>query len=341
MAVMALEISGQSRQLNLAQIEMRPPGSDEVQLRMRVAGLSFADALMVRGIHHNSAGASRIPGTEGVGTIVAMGGSMRAVGVGDLVLVVSPKGGCFSEFATLKNPVAVKVGKEWPVEDLSVLGASYLTALYALKHKGHATRGETLLVLGATGALGQAAVELGKALGLLTIAAVRSSAGRERALSLGADAALDLTAVEFRDQLRQLSPTQGVDIVFDSVGGCASRKAVNRLNWMGRYLYCGMASGEAPEINPNVLLVKGATLFGVETAQFIEREPEQAQNLLEEVVELFKAGLLHPHAARAFPIDQYKLAFEALSDSTVQGRTVLCLNSLKVDAARFKVEEPE
>jgi NADPH2:quinone reductase len=208
-------------------------------------------------------------------------------------------------------------------DEASVFRVSYATAYYALVQRGELKAGETVLVLGAGGAVGVAAIQVAKALGARVIGAASSEAKRALALRAGADAAVDNRAADYRDRLKALTDNKGVDVVVDPVGGPATEPAFRALAWKGRHLVIGFAAGEIPKLPVNLALLKGADLRGVDIRQFGIFEPEQSAKNVDAVVELHARGLLRPQIARTYPFEQFAEAMQAAASGEVAGRIIL------------------
>jgi NADPH2:quinone reductase len=211
-------------------------------------------------------------------------------------------------------------------EEASVFRVSYATAYHALVQRGRLEPGETVLVLGAGGAVGAASVQVAKALGARVIASASTAAKRGLAREMGADATLETGAADWRDQIKAMTDGRGVDIVVDPVGGEATEPAFRSLAWKGRHLVIGFAAGLA-RLPTNLPLLKGADLVGVDMRQFAEREPALARENQLKLLELYADGALRPHIAHAFPLERFAEAMTAARDGSAAGRIVVRMAS--------------
>ena len=210
-----------------------------------------------------------------------------------------------------------------PPEQGALIPAPYATALYALDQRGHLAPGETVLVLGAAGGVGWAAVQLAKALGARVIAAGSTAAKREAAREAGADEVVDVRDGGWKDAVKRLTGGRGVDVVVDPVGGEATETAFRTLGWGGRHLVIGFAAGSIARLPANLALLKGAALVGVDVRQFGERQPDAAAANLQRVFALYAQGRLLPRIAQVLPVAQYREAIALAQAADTVGRVVL------------------
>ena len=200
---------------------------------------------------------------------------------------------------------------------------TYGTSLHALKDRAEAKAGETLLVLGAGGGVGLAAVEIGKLMGLRVIAAASSQEKRDAALALGADEVIDYSSEVLRDRIKSLTEGKGVDIVYDPVGGEFAEPALRSVGWRGRYLVVGFAAGDIPKIPINLLLLKGSSLVGVFWGEFVRREPTLNATNMGQLFAWLNQGKIHPLISKRYPLSQAPAALDALLARKVVGKLVI------------------
>jgi NADPH2:quinone reductase len=200
---------------------------------------------------------------------------------------------------------------------------TYGTALYALKQRARLQPGETLLVLGAAGGVGLAAVELGKAMGARVIAAASSPQKLELAMAHGADATIDYSTEDLKERAKTLSAGKGVDVVFDPVGADLFEAAVRATGWGGRALVIGFAGGSIPKLPVNLTLLKGSSVVGVFWGEFTRREPQQSTQNNRELMDLFLAGKLRPHICATFPLARTAEALQVLTSRKALGKVVV------------------
>lgn len=319
----ALRVHSYQDGVCLDAVPVPEPGPGEVRVRVQASGVSFVDMLLARGEYQMRPPLPFIGGSEFAGVVDALGpGVDGAVNLGDRVSG-SISGGAWAEYVCVSAANLHKVGASVPIEEAAVLNVPYGTALYALRNRGQLQRGETVLVLGASGSVGHAAVQLANMLGARVIAAASSSAKREAALEAGADAVLDAADLPaWKDSVRALAP-KGVDLALDPVGGDMTDLAFRTLGWGGRHLMVGFAGGQIGALRSNLAIVKGASLVGVDIRQFGEREPVKFRTLMADVTALHREGHIRPRIAATFPLEQFsQAATQTLARDTV-GRILI------------------
>jgi NADPH2:quinone reductase len=308
----------------LRAVNPRAPGPREVQVAVRAAGVSFVDVLVAAGRYQVRPPVPFTPGSEIAGVVTAVGNEVDGVAVGQPVIATGWHG-MFAERVTLPASAV------WPkpaclsFAEASVLLVSYATVWHALVDRGKLQRGETLVVLGAGGATGYAAVQIGKHLGARVIASASSEAKRAMATAGGADAVIEARATNWRDQLKSATGGKPVDVVFDPVGGPATEPAFRSLGWDGRHLVVGFPAGIA-SLATNLPLLKGASLVGVNLNAFAVAEPERARANHLRVVELADVGC-KPVIAQTYDLTQFAAAMRAASQGESAGRIVLTMDS--------------
>ena len=308
----------------LDEIDCPVPRAHEVRVVVEATALSFVDLLMARGAYQVSPPVPFIAGSEFCGVIDACGadvpGLLRpGVRVGGSTFFGAWAGRICVPFRSVH-----RTADSVPVVEAAALAAPFGTAHYALALRARVQEGETVLVLGAAGSVGHAAVQVAKALGATVIAAASSASKREAALQAGADQVVDSATPDWKAQVRALARRGVVDVVIDPVGGVATDTAFRTLGLGGRHLVIGFTSGEIPALRANLALLKGASLVGVDLKQYGEREPDAAQANLERVFEMHAQGLLKPLISQSLPLAAWRQAMVALHDRSTVGRVVLC-----------------
>jgi NADPH2:quinone reductase len=282
----------------LTEAPMPQPGEGEVRLRVAAAAIGFVDGLKIQGLYQTKDPLPFIPGMEFSGVVDALGSGVTALQAGQRVLGLGLRG-ALAEFAVYPAADLHVVPDTVDLAQASGLLANYTTALYALSETAQLLAGEQLLVLGASGGTGSAAVSLGKLLGARVIAAASTDAKRQFALS------------------------QGADVIFDGVGGELSPLAFRALAWRGRHLVVGFAAGKIPALPFNIALLKGASLMGVDLAQVRTREPEIHARLVRALLGWFASGHLKPPAVEVFPFEAFRDAFAAMTTRSAIGKMVV------------------
>lgn len=300
------------------------PGPGEVRVAIKVAGISYVDVLTAMGQYQFKPPLPFIPGSEYAGVVEALGEGVTSLAVGDRVFG-SSMGGIFAEAGIFKADNVGKVPEGLTLEAAAVFPVNYQTAWHALVDRGRAQKGESLLVLGAAGGTGYAAVEVGKYLGLRVIASASSAEKRQAALAGGADAVVETGAADWRDQVTAANGGKPIDIVFDPVGGDATDLAFRTLGYDGRHLVIGFPAGIAA-LKTNLPLLKCASLVGVQVRGHALGRPEEAAANRAKVMELAGKGIFHPAIAARYPLEDYARAMNEAFSGKAAGRVVLVMD---------------
>ncbi|WP_422061560.1 NADPH:quinone oxidoreductase family protein [Sphingopyxis sp.] len=295
-----------------------------MSISIRAAGISFVDVLTAGGGYQVKPPVPFIPGSECAGVVTAVGDDVSGLAVGDRV-VGSGWGGMFAEAVNLPAQTVRKMPVALSFAEAAVFPVSYATAWHALVDRAKLQADETLLVLGAGGATGYAAVQIGKYLGARVIGSASSDAKRALATAGGADAVVDARGDDWRDQVKAANDGKGVDVVFDPVGGDATDPAFRSLGWNGRHLVIGFPGGIAA-LRTNLPLLKGASLVGVDIRQFGLFEPEKSEANRDAVFALAAEGKLRPAIAQSYRIEDFRTAMEDAATGKSAGRIVLAMD---------------
>lgn len=295
---------------------------DQILIDVKAAGISYVDVLVAQGKYQVQPPLPYIPGTEFTGVVAGIGAEVRGFAIGDRV-VAGAMGGAYAEHCAVPASTAVKMPEEMSFEHGSVFRVSYNTAYYALVQRADLKPGETVLVLGAGGAIGSACIQVAKAFDARVIASASSQEKRDLALHCGADEAIDSHADDWRDQVKALTNNRGVNIVADPVGGEFTERAFRSLAWKGRHLVIGYAAGTIPSLPVNLALLKGSALVGVDLRQFGIYEPDLLQDNLYRLFDLYRDGKVTPPIFETRPLADYKKAMRTVVDGTAMGRVVL------------------
>jgi NADPH2:quinone reductase len=290
--------------------------------------VNFVDLVMMSGTYQFKPALPFIPGKLPVGVIAATGYGVKSFKVGDRALMMAESGG-FAEFCALTEGQCVKIPDLLPFTEAAAMALVYDTAYFALKDRGRIRPGETVLVLGATGGVGLAAIQLAKAFGGKVLAAVASKDKAEIVRNAGADAIIDLSVSDLHESLRAqvlaLTDNRGVDIILDMLGGDMFDAAVRALAWCGRLIVIGFASGRIPSLKMNYVLVKNIEVSGMQISDYRKRRPADMQACFADVYAMRAAGKLKPLPTKTYPIEQFADALRAIKDRTVRGRIVLTM----------------
>lgn len=306
---------------HLVDLPTPEPGAGEVRVKVAACGVGYVDALVSLGRYQVKPPVPHIPGGEAAGVVDALGEGVSGLAVGDRVM--AQVGGGFAEYALARAGSVVKLPDNMAFEAACGFRINYITALHGLRDRANLQAGERLLVSGAAGGVGVAAVQLGKILGAQVIACASSEDKRAFARGQGADLVIDTAADGWRDRLKALTEGKGVDVYFDPVCGPLFELAFRSMAWNGRHLVVGFVGGPIPALPANLTLMKGAALVGVDVRQFMLFEGRKAQAHLAELLGWVAEGRLSPPVGRAFAFDDFGAALEfALSGQGV-GKTVL------------------
>ncbi|MCB2049202.1 MAG: NADPH:quinone oxidoreductase family protein [Novosphingobium sp.] len=313
---------GEPETFALEEFDPGQPGPGEVRVAIKVAGVSFVDVLATTGKYQHVPTLPYIPGSEGAGIVECVGEGVSDFAPGDRVLFSSSGGGLFATANVFPASRVSKVPEGVSLETAAVIIANYNTALYALIDRARARPGETMLVVGAAGGTGIAAIQVGKHLGLRVIASASSEEKRQAALAAGADVAVETGAADWRDQVRAANGGRPVDIVFDPVGGELSQLALRTLDYDGRHLVIGFTAG-IPAIPTNLALLKSVSIVGVHLGDTMKRWPEKAGELREKVLKLAAQGVIAPTIAERYPLRDFVAAMNSARAGKAAGRIVI------------------
>ena len=297
------------------------PGPDEVVIDVQVASLNFPDTLIIEGKYQFRSEPPFAPGGEAAGTVAAVGEGVE-LAVGTSVVAVATAG-AFAEKWLVPSETVLPMPDGLSYEQAAGFTMTYGTSYYALKQRAELQAGETLLVLGAAGGVGSAAVELGKRMGATVIGAASTEEKVDFVRSLGADHVINYGATELRGAIKEVVGEGGVDVVYDPVGGELSEPAFRSTAWNGRFLVVGFAAGDIPAIPLNLPLLKGAAIVGVFWGSWIRRQPEQATENLRELYQMAAAGEIEPRISAIHDLQDYAAAFSELTSRNATGKVLL------------------
>jgi NADPH:quinone reductase len=291
-------------------------------VRIKAAALNFFDTLIIAGKYQHKPPFPFSPASEFAGVVESTGQGVTEFAAGDRVMG-STGWGAAREYTIAATRQLVKIPENLDFERASGLTVTYATTLYGLRERGALKAGETLAVLGASGGVGLAAVELGKIMGARVIACASSDEKLAFARSHGADETVNYASEDLRDALKRLGGTRGIDVVYDPVGGPYAEPAVRALGWEGRYLVIGFAAGEIPKLPLNLVLLKSCDVRGVFWGSWSKREPQAQHTLLTDVVRWAADGKLSAQVYAVYPLTEIVAAMKLISDRKVMGKIVL------------------
>lgn len=300
-------------------------GDRDVVFDVRAAGLNFADVLIVAGKYQVRTPTPFIPGNEAAGIVTAIGKDVTRFAVGDRI-VGALRGGAFAEKSVVEEDMAIPLPASLNFEQGAAYSIAYGTSYHALKQGANLQPGETVLVLGAAGGVGNTAVEIAKAMGARVIAAASTDEKLAFAKEAGADDAINYYDLPLKETVKELTGGKGVDVVYDPVGGELSEQALRATGWHGRYLVVGFASGDIPRLPINLTLLKEASIVGIWWGPWAAKHTDEMLQNMQELETMVADGKLHPRFTQAFPLDDYADAFRVITERRVLGKVVLTID---------------
>ena len=308
--------------LELADIPDPQAGPGEAVVRIEAAALNFFDTLIIAGKYQYKPAMPFSPAAEFAGRVESLGAGVSSVKIGDRVLGYSGSGAARQRIAIALDRL-VKIPDAVDFDHAAGLCVTYGTTLHALKDRARLKRGETLAVLGASGGVGLAAIELGKLMGARVIACASSAEKIAFARQHGADDGIDYGKDDLKDALRRLTDGRGADVIYDPVGGAYSEAALRSIAWQGRYLVIGFAAGEIPKLPLNLVLLKGCDMLGVFWGSWIERDPAGHRANTEQLLAWTAEGKLSSHVHAVYPLAEAPAALKAIAARKVMGKVIL------------------
>ena len=298
------------------------PNAGQVVVAVKAAGVNFPDTLIIQGKYQFKPEPPFSPGGEVAGVVKELGANVTGVKVGDRVIAAATFGG-FAEEMLCDADRLTPIPDSMDFVPASAFLLTYGTSYHALKDRAHLKPGETLLVLGASGGVGLAAVQLGKAMGARVIAAASSDAKLDVCRQNGADDVINYASDDLRSRVKALTAGKGVDVIYDPVGGPYSEPALRDMAWNGRFLVVGFAAGDIPKVPLNLALLKGCSIVGVFWGAFTRNEPENNRRNNEELIELFTQGKVKPHIHATYSLARTAEALNEVLNKRVSGKIVL------------------
>ena len=308
--------------LQLLEVALPEPGPKQVRVRVAAAGVNFPDVLIIQKKYQVQPTLPFSPGAEIAGTISAVGSEVKGLSIGMSVAALCGTGG-FAEECVVDAALCMPLPPKLSMPLAASLMLAYGTSWHALRDRGALQAGETLLVLGAAGGVGLAAVEIGKALGARVIAAASSAEKLSVCREHGADEGIDYSKEDLREALKRSTGGKGVDVVFDPVGGSFSEAAFRSIAWRGRHLVIGFADGTVPALPLNLALLKGASLVGVFWGEFAKREPQNNAAGIKEILGWIEKGVLKPCISRQYRLAEAPQALMDMAARKVIGKVVV------------------
>lgn len=313
---------GPLKDLTLEELPTPTPAPGEVVIAVKAAGVNFPDGLLVQGLYQMRPDTPFTPGTEAAGIVESLGEGVTHLQVGQRVFCCSLLN-CYADKLAINAQQVLPLPDAIPFEEAAGLITAHATAHHALKQRANLQAGETLLVTGAAGGTGLAAVQIGKAMGAKVIAACSTEEKLATAKAYGADECINYSDNNLKDALKELTKGRGVDVVYECVGGEIFDACARNMAWNGRLLVVGFASGKIPSLAANLALVKGFSLVGVFWGTFTQRQPIDFAKNMQELLAWYLAGQVKVQIDQTFPLDQVQAALTRVMERKVIGKVIL------------------
>jgi NADPH2:quinone reductase len=313
---------GPPESLVVEEVPSPEPGPGEVIVAVKAASVNFPDVLIIQNKYQFKPALPFSPGSEVAGVVKAIGDGVTNVRAGDRVMGFTTYG-AFAEEVKTDAARLLPLPEGMDFTSAAAFGLTYATSDHALRDRGQLAPGETLLVLGAAGGVGLAAIEIGKALGARVIAAASTDDKLDVCRAHGADETINYATEDLRERIKSLTGVRGVDVVYDPVGGAYTEPALRSLAWRGRLLVVGFAAGDIPKIPLNLTLLKGCSIVGVFWGEFTRREPQRFAESMQQLGRWYAEGRLKPHVSQTFPLERAADALTLMASRQVKGKVVL------------------
>ena len=326
MQAVIVDEPGDIKATRLGTMPSPSPGPDEVLIDIKATAVNYVDLLVIAGKYQFRPECPFIPGKAPAGVVAATGDRVDRCKVGDRVLAMAEQGG-YAEQVTVSAEQCYRLPDCMSYADAAALALVYDTAWVALKERARLKEGEVALILGASGGVGYAAVQLAKVMGARTLAGIARQDRTELVLSAGAEAVIDLGTDNLHDGLRQqvyeVNRGRGADVILDPLGGDIFDAAIRALAWRGRMVVIGFAAGRIPTVKANYLLLKNIEVSGLQVSDYRKRTPELMQECFTEIFTLYEAGQIKPAPITRFSLEDYQSALVQVRDRAACGRLIL------------------
>jgi NADPH2:quinone reductase len=329
MRALMCEAYGPPEELRLRDVPIPQPGEGEIQVRVDAAGLNFPDALIIQNKYQIKPDLPFAPGGELAGIVSAVGPGVDRFQVGDRVAALTSWGG-FADYVVAKADRSTLVPETMDLQTASIFAYAYGTSHHAFKQRARLRPGETVLVLGSSGGVGLAAVEVAKAMGARVIAGASTAKKLAIAKAHGADEIVNYSEEDLKSRVKELTGGRGVDVIYDPVGDALADPAFRTIAWEGRYLVIGFAGGQIPAVPFNLPLVKGASIVGVFWGDFVARSPAEHHHNMAELYAMHAEGKLKPLISARFDLDRGGEAIRSMMERHVTGKVVVTCNPEQV-----------
>jgi NADPH2:quinone reductase len=308
--------------LSYQEVSIPSAKKGELLVSVKACSVNFPDTLIIQGKYQFKPEFPFSPGSDVAGIVEEVGEGVKGFQIGAEVVGFIPFGG-FAEKAIVSAKDCFPKPRGMSMVNASAFLLAYGTSYHALKDRANLQKGETILVLGASGGVGITAVEISKLLGAKVIAAASSKEKLELCKQFGADEVINYTEENLKDRVKELTNGKGVDVIYDPVGGAFSELALRAIAWKGRHLVVGFANGEIPKIPINLTLLKGASIVGVFWGAFAQKEPKKSLKNIQQLLTWFVKGLVKPHIDKTYSLKEAPKALEYIMQRKVKGKIVI------------------
>lgn len=313
---------GPPETLDIEELGDPAPDDGEILIDVAAAGINFPDILSIAGKYQVKTPPPFVPGNEASGTVTAVGQGVERFAIGDKVIIAT-RGNAFAEKCVAQEFTTMHLPDGLTLEQGAGFSVTYGTSYHALRQSANLQAGETVLVLGAAGGVGITAVEIAKAMGARVIAAASTDEKLEFAKAAGADETINYSDTPLKETVKEMTDGDGVDVVYDPVGGDLTDQAFRATAWQGRYLVIGFASGEIPKFAANIALLKEASIVGVWWGTWAAKNPAVQMQNVQELATLIAEGKLTPRVTESYALDDYVEAFKAITERRALGKVIL------------------
>jgi len=308
--------------LEITELPDLVPGPGEVAISVKAAGVNFPDVLIIQNKYQFKPELPFIPGSELAGTVYAVGEGVKHIGIGDNVIAFISHG-AFAQQAIAPSNAIMPMPAGMDFDIAAAITLTYGTSHHAIVDRAQLKPEETILVLGAAGGVGIAAIQIAKAVGAKVIAAASTDEKLEICRQHGADILINYSTTDLREAIKTATAGKGPDVIYDPVGGIYAEPAFRSIAWRGRYLVIGFANGEIPKLPLNLALLKGASLVGVFWGEFVKREPKANLAAMRELIGWLSEGKIKPHISHRYGLNETASALNALAARQVTGKIVI------------------
>lgn len=313
---------GNPNTLEYCSVDVLNPDENEVLINVKACSVNFPDTLIIQGKYQFRPEFPFSPGSDVAGIVEKVGENVKHLKVGDEVVGFIPYGG-FAEKAIVKAKDCFPKPRGMSMVNASAFLLAYGTSYHALKDRANLQKGETILILGASGGVGLTALELAKLMGAKVIAAASTQEKLDLCKKFGADEVINYTEESVKDKVKELTSGKGVDVIYDPVGGHFSELALRAIAWKGRHLVIGFANGEIPKIPINLTLLKGASIVGVFWGAFAQKQPKESLENIKQLLTWFAKGDLKPHIDKTYSLKNAPIALEDMMQRKTKGKIVI------------------